>query len=136
MTAVLQPSRPTGVLLPLHPEVELLTVTVSPVLPGVVVLAVRGEVDPSTSRELQDRLLAHVRSTGPPLIIDLTGVTFLCAAGLTVLVAVWDAAAALGVRLCVVARTRAVLRPMRITVLDEVLDVHPDIAGALRRLGG
>ncbi|MFI6096517.1 STAS domain-containing protein [Lentzea sp. NPDC051213] len=135
MTAVLQPSPAT--LVPLLPaEAERLTVTARRDVPGVVVLAVCGEVDPCTSSQLQDRLLAHLRSTGPPLIIDLTGVSFLGAAGLTVLVTVRDAAAAARVRLCVVANTRSVLRPLRITGLNDEFDLHLDLTGALLRLSG
>jgi anti-sigma B factor antagonist len=136
MTAVLQPPPATTVLPDLHPDVELLTVTVRPILSGPIVLAVHGEVDSSTSPQLQDGLLAHLRPTGPSLVVDLTDVSFLGAAGLTVLVTVDEAAMAARVRLCVVAHTRPVLRPLRITGLDDRFDLHPDIAHALLRLGG
>ncbi|TWP45621.1 STAS domain-containing protein [Lentzea tibetensis] len=125
----------TAVRPALHPCAELVTVTARPVLPGAIVLAVRGEVDSSTSQQLQDGLLAHLRPTGPPLVIDLTDVTFLGAAGLTVLVNVSEAAVAARVGLCVVACARSVLLPLRITGLDELFDIHPDITHALLRLG-
>lgn len=142
MTAVLQPvsadrSPPAAAVLPdLHLCTELLTVTAYPVSSGVVVLAVWGEVDSYTSPPLKARLLAHLRPTGPPLVIDLTGVSFLGAAGLTVLVTVREAAMAAGTSLCLVAHSRLVLLPLMITGLDGVFDICPDVARAVLRLGG
>jgi anti-anti-sigma regulatory factor len=43
---------------------------------------------------LQNRLLAHLNDTGPQLIVDLTGVGFFGATGLTILVTVTKAAVA------------------------------------------
>lgn len=119
-----------------RPAVEVPTVAVSPAQPDAVVLAVRGEVDSCTSPLLRDRLLEHVRPACPQLVVDLTEVSFFGAAGLTVLVMAREAAEAAAVRLCLVAGTRVVLRPLMITGLDEVFDICPDIAHAQRRLDG
>ena len=135
MTAVLQHSRVTAVPPSPRPDAELLTVTARPIVSGAVVLVVRGEVDLVTGPPLKIRLLEHVRPTGPPLVIDLSDVIFLGAAGLTVLVTVREAAMAAGVVLCLVGRTRPVLLPLHITGLDGVFDICPDIAHALLRLG-
>lgn len=118
-----------------QPDVEILTVTVCPAPAGAFVVAVRGEVDRSTTPLLRDRLLDLLRPTCPHLVVDLTDVSFFGAAGLTVLVTVREAAEAAGVRLCLVAGTRVVLRPLTITGLDELFDVCPDIAHARLRLG-
>jgi anti-anti-sigma factor len=104
--------------------------------PDAVVIAVRGEVDSCTSPLLRDRLLENVRPACPQLVVDLTEVSFFGAAGLTVLVTVREAAEAAGVRLCLVAGTRVVLRPLMITGLDETLDICPDITRARLRLDG
>jgi len=117
-----------------QPDREVLTVTVCPVLPDAVVLAVRGEVDSSTSPLLRDRLLEQLRPACPRLVLDLTDVSFFGAAGLTVLVAAREAAEMAGIKMCLVARTRVVLRPLAITGLDSVFDVCPDIAHARLRL--
>jgi anti-anti-sigma factor len=109
---------------------EVMTVTSRVVLSGAVVVAVHGVVDGTTGPSLQDRLISHVRSTRH-LIVDLGGVSLLCAAGLTVLVAVREAALLASCRLCVVARTRPVRLPLLITGLAEVLDLHTDLAPAL-----
>lgn len=119
--------RPT----PIAPAgVGLMTVASRVVLSGAVVVVVHGEVDRATSPLLQDRLIAHVRSTHH-LIVDLGGVSFFGAAGLTVLVAVREAALLANCRPCVVARTRPVRRPLMLTGLVDVLDLHTDLTQAL-----
>lgn len=95
-----------------------------------VVLAVHGEADPTTCPLLRDQLVAHVRSARH-LIVDLGGVSFFGAAGLTVLVVAREAALLAGCRLCVVAHTRQVRLPLMITGLDDVFDLHLDLASAL-----
>ncbi|WP_170184906.1 STAS domain-containing protein [Saccharothrix texasensis] len=100
------------------PPDELLAVAVRPLSALTVLCAVSGEVDFSTAPHLRDRLLGQISSAGPDLAVDLSGVRFLGAAGLTVLVEVRAAALASGVGLHVVARTRPVLRPLAVTGLD------------------
>jgi anti-anti-sigma factor len=96
---------------------------------------VRGEVDMLTSTQLTDHLLPHVRGTVPYVIVDLSGVGFFAAAGLTVLVNARDAAMTAGVTLCLVASTRPVLLPLTITGLDSLFDISPDLTHALLRAG-
>jgi anti-sigma B factor antagonist len=119
----------------LDPAAALLTLVAHPAAPGVVVVAVRGEVDLYTAPRLQDGLLIHLYPGAPRLIIDLTGVDFFGAVGLTVLVAVKEAAEAAGTRLLLVANTRPVLLPLTITGLDRVFDIYPDLPTALRSSG-
>jgi anti-sigma B factor antagonist len=118
-----------------HPASQLLTITTHPAPPAAIVLTVRGEVDVLTSTRLNDQLLPHVRDTVPHVIVDLTGVSFLTAAGLTVLVTTRQAAVAAGVKLRLVASTRPVLLPLRITGLADMFDISPDITHALLRAG-
>jgi anti-sigma B factor antagonist len=96
---------------------------------------VRGEVDLMTSPLLRDRLLAHLHDTAPQVIVDLTKVGFLGAAGLTALLTAREAAMAAGTKMFVVAHTRPVLLPLTITGLDGVFDIDPDLAQALLRSG-
>jgi anti-sigma B factor antagonist len=107
-----------------------LTVTEPLAPPDVAVVAVRGEVDGPACPWLSDRLVAHVRSTHH-LVIDLSDVSFLGAAGLTVLVVVREEALLERCRLCVVTRTRLVRLPLMITGLVDVFDVHGDLVSAL-----
>lgn len=118
---------------PLSPRVVvasprgLLVVAVRPLSALALLCAVSGEVDLSTAPHLRDRLLGQIGVAGPDLVVDLSEVGFLGAAGLTVLVEARAAAAASGVGLCVVARTRPVLRPMAVTGLDIEFDVFPRV---------
>ncbi|MFJ6677365.1 STAS domain-containing protein [Actinosynnema sp. NPDC091369] len=102
-------------------------VAVRPLSARTLLCAVSGEVDLSTAPRLRDRLLGQIGVAGSDLVVDLSEVGFLGAAGLTVLVEARAAAAASGVGLHVVARTRPVLRPMAVTGLDVVFDVFPRV---------
>ena len=105
----------------------LLAVAVRPLSAHTLLCAVSGEVDLSTAPHLRDRLLGQIGVVGSDLVVDLSEVGFLGAAGLTVLVEARAAAAASGVGLYVVARTRPVLRPMAVTGLDVEFDVFPRV---------
>jgi anti-anti-sigma factor len=104
------------------------TVTEQLVRRGSVVIAVLGEVDLRSGPLLHTRLHEHVRMAGPDLIVDLTAVSFLGIAGLATLMAAWEATVTAEVEFVVVARTRAVLRPLRLTGLDRKFDVVPSFA--------
>ena len=95
-------------------------------LNAALILEVSGTVDMVTGPQL----LAAVRSAlaeGPEkLVIDLTGVTFLAAAGLHILdVAREEAGDA--VVLAVVAHGPATARPIEITGLDVIVDLYPTV---------
>lgn len=109
-----------------QPGAELLTTTAQPIPSGAVVITVRGEVDSCTSPLLRDAILDQLRPVGPPLVVDLRGVEFFGAAGLTVLLTVREAAVTAGTRLCLVAHNRAVLLPLAITGLEREFDIHDD----------
>jgi anti-sigma B factor antagonist len=119
----------------LHPTRQLLIVTAHPAPPAAIVLTVRGEVDMLTSTQLTDHLFPHVRDTVSHVIVDLTAVSFFTAAGLTVLINAQQAAMAAGITLCLVASTRPVLLPLRITGLDGMFDISPDLTHALLSAG-
>jgi anti-sigma B factor antagonist len=112
----------------LLPTLELLT---SGSRQGLLVITVCGEVDMFTAPLLQARLHEQIRRSGPDLIVDLTAVGFLAAAGLTVLATAHNAAIAAGVAFRVVASTRPVLRPLQVTELAGVLACYPDLDRAL-----
>ena len=88
-------------------------------------IAVTGEIDLSTGPDFEARILTRIHRGGPDLIIDLSEVRFIGAAGLAVLLTAHETAAAAGVHLSVVACCRAVLRPLVITGLAAVLDLRP-----------
>jgi anti-sigma B factor antagonist len=79
-----------------------------------------GEVDSSSAPTLRARLDAVLDSGVREVTIDLDGVTFLDSAGLCALAAAHRRAVRTGVRLTVIASSRAVLRPMQITGLYDL----------------
>ena len=90
---------------------------------GGCVVTVRGDVDATTAPDLRSRLLEALH--GPDVTdveVDLSSVTFLDSAGLTVLVAAHQAAQRAGRVLRIRCGTgRAVARPLAITGLGSVL---------------
>lgn len=92
---------------------------------GSVVITVLGEIDLCSGPVLHTRLQEHVRQAGPDLVVDLTAVSFFGIPGLATLMAVWEATVTAGVEFVVVARTRAVLRPLKLTGLDRKFNVVP-----------
>lgn len=99
---------------------------------GVAVLAVEGEVDTLTAPPLEralGELLADPADT--VLVVDMGDVTFLASSGLAVLIRAAHQAAERGLRLRLVAVSRAVRRPLEITGSDQLFDLYDDRAGAL-----
>ena len=110
-------------------DTELVRVEVLGDLPALR-LAVSGEVDSSSAPTLQTRLDEVLDKGVTDLTVDLTGVTFLDSAGLCVLAAAHRRATRSDVRLRVVATARAVIRPMQITGLYDLLHVVSSDTGA------
>ncbi|ORV35448.1 STAS domain-containing protein [Mycobacterium conspicuum] len=101
-----------------------------------VLVRVRGDVDSITVGELHSQLTAarELAATHPArlLVIDLQPVTFFGSAGLN---AIYDCreqglAAGTSVRL-VAADNEYVLRPLEVTKLDRVFEVHRTLTDAL-----
>ena len=112
-----------------------LNVTADPISPHTVVITAHGEVDMATSPLLQAHLHEWIHRPGPALIVDLTGVRFFGAAGVTALVRAAASARTAGVDFLVVAAGRAVLLPLRITGLRDALVLCPTLSQALERCG-
>jgi len=113
----------SGAESPLLLDVELIE--------GVVVLRARGEIDVLTAQSFEDALDDAVsRLDRSVLIADLSGVTFLASAGLAVLVRCSDDTPD-GSRFIVVAHGPTTVRPLELTGLTDVLEVHPSVEAAL-----
>jgi anti-sigma B factor antagonist len=93
-------------------------------------LTASGEVDSSSAPALRARLDDVLDSGVSELTVDLTGVSFLDSAGLCVLAAAHRRAVRSDIRLRVLASSRAVIRPMQITGLYDLLDVRAQESGA------
>ncbi|RKT56262.1 STAS domain-containing protein [Saccharothrix australiensis] len=96
-----------------------------------VVTTVAGEVDASTAGTVRAELLARLDERPATLVVDLRGVGFLGACGVSVLVGVERCARRRGVGLSVVAAHRRVLRPLLVTRAHHVLHLVPTLGDAL-----
>ncbi|SFW86992.1 STAS domain-containing protein [Amycolatopsis australiensis] len=116
-----------------HPEErpadarDELTVSVRS-LDGARIVAAEGTVDLHTAGQLTDAITAALAHQPTRLVIDLTAVRFLSAAGLHVLLKA-DHAAGDRTQVKVVA-TGPALHTITLTALDRVLAVHPTLADA------
>ncbi len=100
--------------------------------PNTTVCRVTGGVSLITAPVLTDRLVEALHDGRPHLVVDLSGAALLDS---TALQSVFDALDCYDIdgHLAVVVdpRSEAISRP-EIAALDEVLDIHHDLAGALR----
>ena len=113
----------------LTPADDLVSIAVSD-SPSAVRLTVAGEVDSSSAPAVRDAVDAALDGGARQLVLDLDGVTFLDSAGLCVLAGAHRRAVQDGVTLRVLASGRAVIRPLQITGLWELLAVEQVEPGA------
>ncbi len=113
---------------------DLVSVTVSGTSPAVRVIAA-GEVDSTSAPVLRQHLEALLDGDVRELTVDLGQVTFLDSAGLCVLAAAHRRATRGGVRMHVLASSRAVIRPLQITGLWDLLRAER-VDGAVREQQG
>ncbi len=106
-----------------RPPSDLVTVEVSGAAPHVRV-SVAGEIDSSSAGVLRDRLEPLLDGGTGEVTLDLCAVTFLDSAGLCVLAGAHRQAVAHEVRIRVLASSRAVIRPLQITGLFDLLHVE------------
>ncbi|MGP3913586.1 STAS domain-containing protein [Nonomuraea sp. NBC_00507] len=89
---------------------------------GTVTVAVSGELDIATTELLRGHLLALLREAGraqhAAVVIDVSRLSFIDAAGLSVLVSVHDHARRQHTPLCIAGVPPAMRRLLRITGLD------------------
>jgi anti-sigma B factor antagonist len=102
------------------PTTDLVSVEVSRSGPAACVAAT-GEVDSTSAPVLRQHLEALLDDDVLELTVDLGRVTFLDSAGLCVLAAAHRRAVRQGVTMRVLASSRAVIRPLQITGLWDLL---------------
>jgi anti-anti-sigma factor len=99
---------------------------------SATVLRLAGELDLLTVPDLQARVTDAVAATTGAVVADLTAVEFLSSSGLRLLLGLRSALAEQGRPLrLVVGESRAVTRPLLVTGLDRVLELHPDLDAAI-----
>jgi anti-anti-sigma factor len=111
---------------------ELLRVTVSDVALDTILCVLSGDIDAATGPGLQETLAGAVRFAPAHLVIDLTDVEFMASIGLEILARMHRAQHADGHRLAVVVgHNYAATRPLRITGLDQCLDLYVELGAAM-----
>ncbi|MGY1690448.1 STAS domain-containing protein [Geodermatophilus sp. SYSU D01105] len=113
----------------LPPGDQLVSIDVATTTSAVRV-TVAGEVDSSSAPSLRASVDEAFAAGADEITIDLDAVTFLDSAGLCVLAGAHRRADEAGVRLRVLASNRAVMRPLQITGLWELLAVEQVEPGA------
>jgi anti-sigma B factor antagonist len=100
---------------------------------SAVVVHVAGELEMTTAATLRAELVRARELVVPPapLVLDLSGLSFLASMGLRVLVDQHAYCAQHGMPLRLVADQRVVLRPLEITELTSVFTIATTVADAL-----
>ena len=93
---------------------------------AAVVVAAGDRVDERAVRSIPE----HVAGNPGAIVLDLSEVAFLDSAGLTILVREHNRCADHGVPFRLVAATTVVRRPIELTGLDRVLEIHPTVESA------
>jgi anti-sigma B factor antagonist len=92
---------------------------------GSVCIVATGEIDSSSAPQFRRTLETLLAEPGlSEIVVDLAGVTFLDSAGLCVLAAAHRRIKGRGIQLRVLASSRAVVRPLQITGLWDLLRVE------------
>ncbi|UQU61451.1 STAS domain-containing protein [Couchioplanes caeruleus] len=95
------------------------------------VVEVGGQVDMATGPELHDFLQQVTAGKGgPQLVLDLADVSFLDSSGLGVLLVWFKELHGAGGRLCVAGLQEPVASVLRLTAVDQVLDVYDSVEAA------
>jgi anti-sigma B factor antagonist len=104
--------------------------------PGVVVLALTGELDVASAPLLRSHIRFALARQPALLILDLAGLRFCDAAGLSVFAMARNATARDGASLAFAAVPRQVTRLLKMTGMNQILDVYPSVAAASTRMPG
>ncbi|MGQ0566283.1 MAG: STAS domain-containing protein [Gemmobacter sp.] len=100
----------------------------------LIVSAMGDRIDAAGAIQFKDRMRALVQHPAPRVLLDLSRVKFLDSSGLGAVVAVMKL---LGPdrRLELAGLTPTVQKVFRLTRMDSVFVIHPDVPGGLRDVG-
>lgn len=100
-------------------------------LQGATILFVTGDLDAPASRELRELVAAVIEDGRLFLVLDISGVERMYAAGMSALVELQSMVAVKGGRLVCCGGRPFVRELLRITMIDRTLDLEPDLDSAL-----
>ncbi|SEF36364.1 anti-anti-sigma factor [Amycolatopsis pretoriensis] len=100
------------------------------------VITATGELDLAVTEHLETLLRQELRLAPAALVFDVSAVTFCSARVLSILLDAVAEATLTGVPFAVAGRCRALLRPIAVLHLDDLLPVHSSTEEALLRLAG
>jgi anti-sigma B factor antagonist len=101
----------------------------------IAVLEVEGDVDHVVRTMLRAAMAAALARAPRALVVDLSRVGFFASAGLSALAWLHEAARKAEVDVTLVATQRRVLRPLAITRVDDLFDIHSTVDAATGNLG-
>jgi anti-sigma B factor antagonist len=96
-----------------------------------VVLSAEGIVDMAAAPTLTEQIRAILRQRPAVLVIDLTGVTFLATAGMSVLMEAGRKCGELDISFRVVAKGSVTVNSMQLMGIDDLLAIYPTVSAAL-----
>ena len=113
------------------PEQSLTVTALSSSVEGVLVLRLVGEVDLATVGRLREHLHHYLPNAHRGVVLDCTGVSFLAACGIGLLVETAKRARGEGMALRLVAQSRLVQRALEVTSADQLVSRTPTVAEAV-----
>ncbi len=96
-----------------------------------VVLSAEGIMDMAAAPILTEQIRTILRRRPEALVVDLTGVTFLATAGMSVLMEADRKSEELAISFRVVAHGPVTAKPMQLLGIHDVLDIYPSVDTAL-----
>jgi anti-sigma B factor antagonist len=117
---------------PDRPDLQVVTLG----RPDTVVLAVSGELDVASTPILRAHIEFALGGRPARLVLDLAGLRFCDAAGLSALAMARNATSRDGVSLALAAVPRPVTRLLKMTGMNLILDVYPTVSAATMQLPG
>jgi anti-anti-sigma factor len=103
--------------------------------PTYTIVAIHGELEPTTAASLRERLLIALHRTTLPMIVDLSGVSSGEAAGLAPLIGARRRGQLRGISVSLAAPRPYLTKLLRTTGLHRAFDIYPSVATAEMYVG-
>lgn len=101
---------------------------------SVTVLALRGSITTEHAEALEQRCAALIAEGSPRIVVDLSDLHYVNSAGLAVFIEAHRSCRDRGGRLVLSHPRDAIAQLLRVTHLDRLFEVFPDVATARRSL--